>query len=227
MKKLPLTLFTLLLASLPVAQATSVIFSGAPLARLVVNSNSATLTSGLVWAGTFSSTGFGLNNTLSLAANVASVTSSGGWKQFTLDPFSGFEDEGVTNTLKVSPTGKVGGNLVDIENGASYFNNKPIYLWIFNGASVSTSTEMGIFRATTADTPWTFPVNAGGVGDTLTLSTVNTLSTIAAFGGFGSTPSGKLQLTNNFNVAPVPEPATLTVGIFAGMACICVRRRRN
>lgn len=240
MKTSPLIVAGILAASLSMARATSVTFGGAPTARLVQNSNLTTVTTpGLVWAGTFSAANaFSLNSGLSLAANVAAVMSSGGWHQFTLDPSTGspYTDSAqianTTNTLIVSSSGKVGGQVTDNNgtpgstDGASFFDSKPIYLWIFNGTSVGSSTEMGIYRAAPATPSWTFKNNANGVGDDITLSSTSSGATVAAIGGFGSASSSQFVLTGNFNVVPVPEPGTLAIGLFAGMVGICVRRRK-
>jgi hypothetical protein len=224
------------MTSLQTAQATSVTFSGAPTARTVVTSNSAQVaTPGLAWIGAFSNpSSFTINSGLSLQQNVSNVMASGGWKQFLLDPATGVVDGDATSSLIVSGIGKVGGQVTD-NNGtvgqgerASFFDGKPIFLWLFNGTTVSNSSEMGIFRATSALVPWVFPTNANGVGDSVTLSTTSGgASSIAAIGGFGATSSSQFALTNNFNVAPVPEPTTFAVGVFTGLVVIGTRRRRK
>ncbi len=220
-----------LAALLPTAHASSVTFSAVPTARIVVDSSLSTVTSGVVWVGTFSNPGgVSLDNGLSLAANVAAVKTSGGWKQFTFDPATGLVDSPVTNTMAISLSGRVGGVVTD-HNGAedsglqaSFFDNKSLYLWLFNGDS----SQMGIFRATDAAVPWAFPKNKNGNGDSVTLSsTVSAAPTVVAIGGFGSAPSGQFKLTNDFNVTPVPEPSTFAAGAMLMLAAMGVRRRRR
>ena len=219
--------------SLPMVHATTVGFSPAPTARTVRNASDTTTlaTTSLVWAGNFTngSGSFSLNSALSLGANVTAVETAGGWKQFSLDSSTGLVNAGVTGTVGISPIGKVSGSVTDNNAGATkadFFNGKDVYLWIFNAPTVAGATEMGIFRATSADVPWTFPTNANGLGDTVTFSTIPANATIAAIGGFGSTPVGQLNLSNNFNVAPVPEPSTMAFGLLTAGAAIYSRRRR-
>lgn len=171
--------------------------------------------------------------------NVANAIASGGWNQFTLDPSTGsaYTDSAAIantqNTLIVSGIGRVGGQVTDNNGapgsglGASFFDGKPLYLWIFNGTSVNSSTQMGIFRAATATPSWTFKNNANGVGDDVTLVTTNAGAAVNAIGGFGSATTSQFRLTGDFNVVPVPEPGTLTVGLLTGMAGLCIHRRRK
>lgn len=236
MKLLPLVLAALAMTSLQTAQATSVTFSGAPTARTVVTSNSTQVaTPGLAWIGAFSSpSSFTINTSLSLQQNVSNVIALGGWKQFLLDPATGSVDGDATSSLIVSSIGKIGGSVTD-NNGtigsgtqASFFDNKPIYLWVFDGTTVNNSSEMGIFRATAATVPWAFPTNANGVGDTVTLSTTSGgAPTIASIGGFGAATSSQFQLTNQFNISPVPEPTTFAFGVITGLSVFCRRRRMS
>lgn len=221
-----------LAALLPTAHASSVTFGAIPTARTVVDASSAMVTSGLVWVGTFTNLGgvASLDSGLTLAQNVANVKTTGGWKQFTFDPATGLVDSPVTNTMSISGSGKVGGGVTD-DNGtpstsqkASFFDNKDLYLWLFNGDS----SQMGIFRATDATIPWKFPINNNGLGDSVTLSsTTSAAPTVVAIGGFGSAPIGQFQLTNNFAAAPVPEPSTFAAGAMLMLAAMGVRRRRR
>lgn len=228
----------LLMACSSVVHATSVTWSGVPTARTAVDHNLTTLsTSSLVWAGTFSNpNGYTFNSSLTISANVSNFISSSGWKQFTLDPATGLEDNSpfaVLNTLGVNASGKIAGTVSD-NNGevgsglqASFFDNKGAYLWIFNAPTVGAATEMGIFRATTATVPWIFPTNGNGSGDVLTLSsTAGAASVIAAIGGAGVASSSRFQLVAG-SIAPVPEPSTFTFGLLTGLAALYGRRRRN
>lgn len=213
----------------PFADATTIGFSPSPTARTVVDSTSAALNdiSSLVWVGNFSNIAFSLNNTLSLQDNVTAIAAAGGWEQFGLDTSSGSPNLGVTGAATISASGKLGGSISDITTGATkadYFNNKDLYVWIFNAPSVASASQMGIFRATTATTPWVFPTNAGGgLGDTTTLgTTVGAASVISAIGGVGSTSSSVLQLTA---VTPIPEPSTFAFGIIGALAALSSRSR--
>ena len=229
MKKTLIITAMLSMVGASVSNATTVTFGGVPTARTAVNTAGSTLTAGsLVWAGTFASEGFSLNSGVSLQSNVTAVTSAGSWKQFTLDPTTGLPDSGIVNNLTITGSGKAGGTVTDNNTPqADFFNSKPVYLWIFNATTVGAATEMGIFRATTATTPWTFPVNAGGIGDTVSLSsTPSGAPTVAAIGGFGSTPGSQFKLTDNFSVAPVPEPSTFAAGAMLALAAMGMRRRR-
>lgn len=230
MRKSLLLVALVITATLPVARATSIVFGGVPTARTVVNAALVTAPPGsLVMAGTFASQAFTINSGVSLAANVASVMSTGGWKQFTLDPSNGLPDPGITNSLTISSIGKVGGTLTDNNSPqADFFNGKPLYLWVFNGTTIGNSTQMGIYRATTATPPWSFPINAGGLGDGTTYSTTNSgAATIAAIGGFGSTTPSQFKLTDQFNISSLPEPSTAAFGILMAFSAVTSRRRRK
>jgi len=80
---------------------------------------------------------------------------------------------------------------------------------------------MGIFRATAATTPWLFPVNGGGVGDQVTLSSTAAGATIASVGGAGLATGSTMQLS-----AAVPEPSTALLSAI-GLLGFASRRRRN
>jgi hypothetical protein len=228
-----------LTASVSISRATTINFGAVPTARQVVDASDAVLSSAtsLVWAGTFASTSFSLNPNLNFAANVAAIQAAGQWKQFTLNPATGTPDTGIVNTLAISSTqpGRIGGTLTDtngsIDNtdsvGAAFFNGKPLYLWVFNASTVSGASQMGIFRATTANTAWTFPQNLGGVGDVATLSTTpGATSVIAAINGIGTgaTGAGTLKLSS---LPVIPEPSTMGFGILTTLAVISRRQRRK
>lgn len=220
-------------ASLPVAQATTLTFSAVPTARTVVDSSGFTLAGPdkLVLVGTFDNLSFALDPNISLAANFEAVSLAGGWKQFGLDTATLAPNAGVTSTLGLSATGKIGGSVTDNTFGstkADAFNDKAIYVWVFNGSSIETSTQAGLFNATTATIAWTSPVNAGGVADSRTFSTTASgASVIQAVGGFGSTTGSQLQLTNSF--AAVPEPSTWAAAVlgFLVLGIRAIRKNRS
>ena len=233
MKTLSSLVAVLSVISVAIAHATTIGFGPQPTARTVKDTSGVQLAVGsLVWAGSFANTSFSLNNTLSLQANVTAAMASGGWKQFGLDTSTSAPVPGRVDTLGISASGKLGGqvqdNNINVPTQADFFNNKQIYVWIFNAPSVASATQVGIFTATTATVPWVFPVNTGGVGDNQTYSSTNSgAPTITAIGGFGTAAPSLMQLTNNFNVAPVPEPTTAIFGLLTGLAAVYSRRRRK
>lgn len=199
------------------AYSTTVTFGVAPTARTVKDSSAVTLVSGstLIMVGTFASTAFTFNPSLSIQDNFNAISTAGTWSQFgATDP--------TPLTLSVSPAGKVSGGVTDNTASANAFNADPMYLWVFNATTVAAATEMGIFRSTDAIVPWTFANNAGGVGDDTTFSTTATgAPTMLAFGGAGSTTSTTMTL-----VSAVPEPShALLLGLGAGG--LLFRRRRK
>ena len=217
-------------------KATTVIFGSNPGNRTINNEAGTAYsgaTSGSIWIGTFSNeAGFAAtaNNSLSVAANVAAITTAGGWEQFSMDTVTGLLNASVTtNTLdftNIASTARVAGQLTDNTSGATkadFFNGKQIYLWVFNADTVGAATEMGIFEATAATVPWLFPSNGGGVGDSVTLSTLTSGSTIAAVNGVGSISGSELR-TEAFG-AVVPEPSRLMLLGMAGLGVFFRRRR--
>ncbi len=165
----------------------------------------------LVLVGTFDNLSFTLDPSLSLEANFEAVSLAGGWKQFGLDTATLAPNAGVTSTLGLSATGKIGGSVTDNTFGstkADAFNDKAIYVWVFNRFQHRNIHSGGtVQRDTAATVAWTSPVNAGGVAD----------SALSA-PGFGrlchsgrgrdsvSTTGSQLQLTNSFAAVPEPLP---------------------
>jgi len=214
------------------ALATQITFSGVPTARLVTDAQNSTLATAnsLVLAGSFANpAAFTLDMSASLGANYASILQNGGWEQFGLDTVSSSPNASVASSLQISGTGKIAGSVTDNNFGATkadFFNGKPIYLWVFNAPTVGAATQMGIFRATTATQPWTFPINAGGIGDVTSYSTTVTgAATIAAIGGYG-TAGSSLRLTDSFNISAIPEPSTALFGLLTVLATLATRRGR-
>lgn len=203
------------------SQATTVGFTAAPGSRTVFEENLSTqiAVGSLVWMGTFANDTQVSMIAGTVAANVTAITTgSAGWSQFT-----GTSSLGIFSAFGNS---KVGGQVTENSAAANPFNGDNVYLWVFNSSAVNTATQMGIFRATTADTAWVFPNNAGGVGDGTTLSTASTFaSVITSIGGVGSADSSRLILESP-GIAPVPEPSTFVVGAMLALAAMGVRRRR-
>ena len=222
----------LLLTSVVPLEATTVIFGSNPSARTIANEAGSNYTStvGTIWIGTFSNElGFAstANNLLDVQTNVAAITAAGGWEQFTMDTVTSTLNSGATSTLDfslLSGTARVGGQATDNNAGgtkATFFDGKQIYLWVFNADTVAASTEMGIFEATAATVPWLFPTTAGGLGDSVTLSTTVAAATIAAVNGVGSISGSQLRT----EVYGVPEPSRLMLLGTAGLGVFFRRRR--
>jgi len=227
----PLAAVLFLASLLPSAHATTLGFGTLGAQRTLVDASLNQLAAdptSLVLEGTFASESFTFNPNLSILANYNSIVAAGGWNQFGLNTSTGLQDPGVTTNLGVNASGHLSGSVTDNNSGATeanFFNNKPVYVWVFNGSSPSASTQMGIFRAPSATTPWTFPSNGNGVGDTATLSTTPTnAAVISAIGGAGSTNSSQLILAA---VTPVPEPSTFAFGVLGAFAALCSRQRRR
>lgn len=225
---------TVLFLSASCMQASTVAFSTSPFARVLANEVGVNFTAanqGSVWIGTFSSPGsFTANNSLSVAANIAAITTAGGWEQFTVDTATDAQNAGATSTIDFSPTSslaRLGGQAVDTTTGgtkADFFNGKQVYVWIFNSDTPSSATEMGIFTSTA----WVYPVN-GSVGDSVSLGTT-TATTITDVGGVGSVFTGGTTATNQlrteaFGSGPVPEPSRIIL-LGLGAVGLVFRRRR-
>lgn len=191
--------------------ATSVSLSNAPLGRSVTDTEGLALTNGsLVLIGTFS-------NLSALAAlPPVDLASAAGWTPF-------------GNALGVGTvfgnSGKLIGTSTDTTATAHAFDDLTIYLWVFNGASIETSTQYGIFTAIAGTPSWTFPTNNGGIGDLITLSVED--PSLTAVAGLGNVSGSHLQLAQ---FTAVPEPAAYgVVGLGALILCAVriVRRRHS
>lgn len=214
------------------SRATTVSFSVGPTSKTVNNEAGSVLiqTSSSFWIGTFASEGAiagVVDNLQSVAANIALITAAGGWEQFTMDATTGLLNAGATSTLDISAgatPGRLSGSATDTNTGATkadFFNGDPIYVWVFNAETPATATEMGIFRAPSAATAWTFPTNTGGLGDDVALSTASSV-VINAIGGVGSISGSQLR-TEGFGV--IPEPSRLMLLGMAGLGVFFRRRR--
>lgn len=224
----------LLAASISSLKATTVTFGVVPTSRTVNNEAGVQLTaSSSFWIGSFASEASiagVVNNSLSVAANVAAITTAGGWEQFTMDTVSGTLNSGAASTLDITASGqlgRLGGSATDNNVGATkadFFGGKQLYVWVFNADSVGAATEMGIFEATAATVPWLFPANGGGLGDTLLLSTSASGATIAEVGGVGSISGSQLR-TEAFSAVVAPEPSRIVL-LGLGALGFVFRRRR-
>lgn len=192
---------------------TEVTYSGASGERNVVQSDGVTA----VPDGNYVEIGY-FDGTLNLSANSGNLSALGAaWHEY-----------GFTNIATFAPFGPpVPGRFAgDSISSDSSFDNKQIYLWIFqttgNGAPASDFSNVnqyGIFTSTLST--WTFPVN-GSINNLTSISSsdVNTF----VFGGSVSGTPGSLELAN---VVLVPEPGVLSllaVGLVTGR--FLFRRRR-
>jgi len=189
---------------------------------------------GLVLAGVFSSGGsFTYNPALSILANVNNMVSLGGFQPFgfapssysngtwSMDAGTSLYTLGITSNASLSQvTGKITENTV-VGGDADFFNGKQFYLVLFNGTTVSTSTQMGIFNASTT---WTFPTNGNGTSDTSVALSTGTGTAVSASGNpnAGSVTSSPNQLV----LAPSPEPSSL-VALLGGSGLLALIRRRR
>ena len=221
--------------SLSPLKAASVSFGVNPTSRSIASEagvNFAGAGSGSYWIGTFSNEiviETMVDHFLPVAVNVATIIDAAGWEQFTMDTVDSSLNSAASSTLDFVPlsgAARLGGTATDNTSGATkadFFNGKQIYIWIFNADMLSSATEMGIFEATAATVPWIFPVNEGGLGDALTLSTSTGGATIAAVGGVGSISDSQIR-TEAFGLT-VPEPTRILLLGF-GAACLALHRRR-
>lgn len=207
MKKL--SVITLLfLTAISAVNATTIALASTSAGRSAFDSGSVRLPNGsLVRIGTFSNPGL----ITPALITVGTMESVGGWSQF-----------GTLSTTSIfGNAGKLTGQFTDNTAAANAFNNAALYLWVFNASTTVGASETGIFRATAGSPAWTFPTNAGGVGDTVTLD-MNDL-TVAAVGSRGSASASEFKLSA-INAAPEPTSAAL---LTLGLVSLASRRRRQ
>ena len=244
MNKLTITaILALGVLSLPVS-ATTVTFSAATSGtqrQVVLNDGATPVPStstgnSLVLAGVFSSAGsFTYNPAITVAANFNNMLSDGfsafGYAQpgngaaesssYTLAINTGFSAQQVSGQI-VDTTGNSGSGL-----DASFFDNKQLYIVIFDGtsvaftgSSVTGATQMGVFTSTA----WTFPANAGpsgggGAFGTYATSTGNTVTPVGGAGSVNASP-------NQLELAAAPEPSTLATLAGSAALMLLIKRRR-
>lgn len=227
----PLSAFAFL-SVLTHSNATLVSFAGGPTTLSVVTSAATPLLSGdLVWIGTFSNpSNFSFNPSNTIAQNIASIESSGGWNQFSLDTATGTVNSGVTVSGGINGNHRLSLSVNDTSTGvtkADFFNGKVIYVWIFDASTTTAADQMGIFTAgVSATTAWVFPSNQATPPNNQVQVTTDPSATpnMLAVGGAGSVNSGSsLQLVAG---APAPEPSTLAA-FFGGAGLLAMGRRRR
>ena len=159
------------------------------------------------------------DNSFNLSANSGNLSALGAhWHEF---GFTNIETFGVLSGPPV-PGRFAGTSVLDDPT----FDNKPIYLWIFQttgndapASDFSNVSQYGIFTSTLSN--WTFPVNGSIQNETpISTSDVDTF----VFGGSVSGTPGSIELAN---VVVVPEPSVLSllaVGLVTGR--FLFRRRR-
>lgn len=226
MKRIHIALLGLLIGMLPDAHGTTVGFGTLGTVRTFNDESGALLgtANSLVLVGNFLSETFTFNPLVSIATNVQAITTIGGWKQFGLDADTGATDPGVVLPgITITSAGKLTGTVADTNAGlrqAGYFNGKNLYLWVFNAASVSSATQMGIFRSPDAAQAWIF-ATAGTVGDSITYSvSTSGAPNVNPIGLAGTTSGTQLRL-----VSAVPEPSVLALGGMAALGMLASRKR--
>lgn len=141
---------------------------------------------------------------------------------------SSFVEWGTTSiTTIASRPGRVGLATVNGASDDAAFNNKPIYLWVYNSATASSTVDQAVFRADAATPAWTFPVD----GATATVAISSQAIDFARSPDGFTAPSIAGAGTSSTNVkvltlgAVVPEPSG---AILLGMVSLLglVRRRR-
>jgi len=205
MKKGIVSLVALLLP-LSLANATTVTLSSSPFGPLVNDSDGNNVGSGnVILVGTFSDpTNADLDTAL-----------------------ASFMEFGTATTVAIGPNdGRIAGVITDTTAAADAFNGQDIYLWVYNSATVAASTEYGVFRAETpAGAEWTFPTNAGGVGDSVTISIAD-INTNPIIPGTSITPgandpTGSTILT----LVPIPEPSAALLFSIATIGFLFRRKK--
>lgn len=211
----PILLSTLLCLGLQIsAQAANIIFTSDNLFGLgsisFIDPAGMILSDGdLVRVGTF-------DNEAALAAGlpISTLEATAGWHSF--------------GELEISSpfgyAGKIYGEIGNNTAVANTFNNKPLYIWIFNAATSADATSQGIFRALAAVDAWTFPANQYGVGDSITLNIDDlTLQAIEQIGNV-DTEQSQAKLVP---IDIVPEPSTMALAGVSLLAMGGYRWLRN
>ena len=149
---------------------------------------------------------------------------------------SAFFVEFGTSTVKNAGGGpsarasKVTGSVLNTtEADDAQFNGLPVYIWIYNSATVSATADQAIFRST-----FVFPVNdTGGVGDAVTPTATSFTAGIVAIEGFtdgsfnptGDNATGAVTGGQFVLGTAVPEVSTSML-LFSFIGLVAFRRRR-
>ncbi len=240
MKKLFLVAAFASLASFQ-AFGTTVTFGGASSGtarKTVLNDGTTALATGdLVLEGIFQNSGsFTYNPAISVLANVNNMVSLG-FQPFGFAPSSYNSTTGTwttdsstsQNTLGIANffgTNQVTGSIHEdttVGGDASAFDNKQIYLVLFNGTTISGSSQMGIFTSTS----WTFPTNTNGGSDVSPTYVTNTASTSPTVTAVAGTVTGATNSPGTLQLAATPEPSTLATLFGATGVLALLRRRRS
>lgn len=226
MKRIYIALLGILIGIAPDVCATTVGFGTLGSVRTFNDESGVLLgtSNSLVLVGNFLSETFTFNPLVSIATNVQAITTIGGWKQLGLDADTSLTNTGVVLPgITITSAGKMTGNLADNNSGprqAGYFNGKNMYLWVFNAASVSSATQMGIFRSSDAAQAWIFGTS-GTVGDNITYSvSTSGAPTVSPIGSTGTTSGTQLKLAS-----AVPEPSVFALGGMAALGMLASRKR--
>lgn len=125
---------------------------------------------------------------------------------------------------------KVSGSVANTGGEAddSVFNGLPVYIWIYNSATISATADQAIFKST-----FVFPVNdTGGVGDAVTPTAVSFTEVLAiegfttgAFNATGDNATGNATGGQFVLGSVIPEVST-SVLLISCLGLVGFRRRR-
>jgi len=115
-------------------------------------------------------------------------------------------------------------NSVNSSNTLS-IQNTQIYYWVFNAATAGAASQYGIYTNPTS-TAWKFPDDTAIPPTTITdLSDVQHTVQGILWGSFG-TGISKDNVSPLYNLAPIPEPSTVSLTAF-GLVCMAAAIRRR
>jgi hypothetical protein len=235
MKKLTfIAILALVAVAIPVS-ATTVSFTAASAAtqrQAILNDGSTPVPDlSLVVAGVFADvTKFSYNPSASPLTNFNNMLTAGdgGFSEFGLVQPGNGASEASTYTLAIHlgfGAEQVSAQIID-NNGAaasgqdaSFFDNKQLYIVIFNGTTVAAASQMGVFTSAS----WLFKGNTQGTGGDVGTYATSTGTVVTPVNGAGSVNSSPNQL----ELAAAPEPTTLTTLLGAGGLLALFRRRRS
>jgi len=208
-------ILSLILLALLTSAASAVTITVNSNGRIITTSEGNLLTSGAstIRVGTFDVSGGNLDtitNSKSFSAVDALFTpvlenNAGGGTVFAANHAD------TNQRLHINDTGTAGNIFAQITGvSASYYGGgTQLYLWVFNAADPSSSTEWGIFSS--SNVVWDFPNDDLGSSSLSTMDVDNVI--------VGSTGAGSLLL------APIPEPSVSLLALFASAGFVFRRRR--
>ena len=186
------------------AQATTVSLSAGFTGPFVEDSDGVRVNGGLMLLGHIDAAGLA---TIDPSSDIAAITAV-------------FQEFGTANT---NAQGSPASSFTNVTPAADGFNDKQIYLWILDTDSKATATEHGLYTVADPTAPatgnnWIYPVNAGGVGDSTSISVAALIDGPAA--GLPGGSEGR-----NLRLMVIPEPSGAMLAGVAGLALLFRRRR--